>query len=79
VRVAQGTSAAFFLVVQLTANASEQAPNQFRVVHLATGASPTRAEDASADVGLSAAGPADFTSGLVGPVTPVELTGFTIE
>jgi VCBS repeat protein len=79
VRVAQGASAAFFVVVQLTANASEQAPNQFRVVHLATGASPTHAEDASADVGLSTAGPADFTSGLVGPVTPVELTGFTVE
>ena len=37
VQVPFGTPATFFVVAQLTANASEQAPNQFRVVHLATG------------------------------------------
>jgi hypothetical protein len=79
VQVAFGAPAAFFVVAQLTANASEQAPNQFRVVHLATGASRTVAEDRSSDDVLQTACPADFESRIIGPVVPVELMGFTIE
>jgi hypothetical protein len=79
VRVAFGAPAAFFVVVQLTANASEQVPNQFRIAHLATGPSATLAEDASADLPLRAACPADFESRIIGPVVPVELMGFTVE
>jgi hypothetical protein len=48
-------------------------------VHLATGASATLAEDANADTALATACPADFESSLVGRITPVELTGFSIE
>ena len=79
VQVAFGAPAAFFVVAQLTANASEQAPNQFRVVHLATGGVATVAEDRSADIPLETACPADFESRIIGPVVPVELMDFTIE
>lgn len=71
--------AAYFVVVELTPSASTQVPNQFRVTHLALGAQATRAEDAAHDLPLAAACPQDVASAIVGPVTPVELHGFTLE
>jgi hypothetical protein len=79
VRVTFGTPASFFVVAQLTADASEQGPNQFRVVHLGMGPSATHAEDAAADIVLAPIGPSDFQSDIVGRITPVELSGFTVE
>jgi len=78
-QVALGAPRSFFVVVQLTANASQQAPNQFRVTHLGIGPSATQAEDRSADFPLSTACPADVTTVMIGPVVPVELMRFTIE
>lgn len=78
VRVAFGTAQTFFVVAQLTADASQQAPHQFRVTHLATGPSATQAEDRAADIPLSIACGADFPSRLI-VATPVELMDFRVE
>ena len=78
VQVAFGTPRAFFVVAQLTGNANQQVPHQFRVTHLATGPSATRAEDRNADIPLTIGCPSDFPSRLIIAV-PVELMDFTIE
>lgn len=78
-QVAFGTPQTYFVVAQLTGTASQQAPNQFRVTHLAIGPSATQAEHAPSDTPLAVACPADFASRVIGPVTPVELMGFTVE
>ena len=79
VQVAWGTPKTFFVVAELTADASQQSPAQFRVTHLLLGASATRAEDRSSDLPLSLQCPADVASAVVGPATPVELQRFEIE
>jgi hypothetical protein len=78
-QVALGAPRTFFVVAQITANADQQVPNQFRVTHLALGPSATQAEDRAADTPLTTACPADVTTVMIGPVVPVELTRFTIE
>ena len=78
VQVAFGSPRTFFVVAQLTGNANQQVPHQFRATHLATGPSATRAEDRNADIPLMIACPADFPSRLIVAV-PVELIDFTIE
>jgi hypothetical protein len=78
VQVAFGTPRTYFVVAQLTGNASQQVPHQFRLTHLATGPSATQAEDRSNDIPLTIACPADFPSRLI-IATPVELIGFTVE
>ncbi len=79
VGVAWGSPKTFFVVAELTADASQQSPAQFRVTHLLLGASATRAEDRSSDLPLSLQCPADVASAVVGPATPVELQRFEIE
>jgi uncharacterized repeat protein (TIGR01451 family) len=66
----------FFAVAELTANAGTQAPNRFRVVHLAAGPSATAAEDAAADLPLSVACPADVASAVtvIGPGGATDVT-----
>jgi hypothetical protein len=66
-------------VTELTATASGQSPNQFRVTHLETKASASTAEDRSYDIRLRLACPADVASAILGPITPVELIGFSVE
>jgi hypothetical protein len=79
VQVAQGAPVTYFVVTELTANASTQSPNQFRVTHLGTGSSASTAEDRTYDIPLLAACPTDVASSVLGPITPVELLNFTIE
>ncbi len=78
-RVPFGAPAVFFLVAELTADASTQSPAQFRVTHLATGAAASRLEDRAADLPLTLACPVNVTSAVVGPITPVELLRFSVE
>jgi hypothetical protein len=78
VQVAIGTPRAYFVVVELTANASTQVPNQLMVTLLETGASASVVEDRTFDIPLRLACPADVSSAIKQAV-PVELIGFTIE
>jgi hypothetical protein len=48
------------------------------VTHLGTGPSASTAEDRTYDIPLRPACPADVTAS-VGPITPVELLGFSVE
>jgi hypothetical protein len=68
----------YFVVAELSATASGQTPNQFRVTLLQTGASASRVEDLGFDIPLRLACPADVSS-TIRQVVPVELTGFAIE
>lgn len=77
-QVAVGVPRSYFVVVELTAAASQQSPNQLRVTHLGLGPSASSAEDRDFDIPLRAACPADVTSSIKQAV-PVELFGFTIE
>jgi uncharacterized membrane protein (DUF2068 family) len=79
VQVAFGTPRTYFVVTQLTSNASQQTPNQFRVTHLGLGPSASAAEDRTYDIPLRPACPADVSSSVLGPITPVELLGFDVE
>jgi hypothetical protein len=63
VQIAQGTPRTYFVVVGLTANASSQMPNSFRVTHL-TEASST-GEDAANDLPLALEFAADVSSSVV--------------
>ena len=65
VQEAAGASVSYFAVVELTADASMQSPNQFRVTHLALGPLASRAEDRTYDIPLQAACPSDVTSRVV--------------
>jgi hypothetical protein len=78
VQVAHGSPRTYFVVTELTANASTQVPNEFRVTHLGTGPSASLAEDRTYDIPLRPACPADNSSGFIG-ITPVELMDFRIE
>ena len=78
VQVALGTPRTYFVVTELTAIASGQVPNQFRVTHLGTGPSASAAEDRTYDIRLRLACPTDVPSG-IRIITPVELIGFTVE
>jgi hypothetical protein len=77
-QVALGSPRAYFLVVELTANASTQEPHQLRLTHLGLGALASVAEDRSFDIPLRLACPTDVSSSIKEAV-PVELLGFTIE
>ena len=77
-QVALGAPRTYFLVVELTANASTQVPNQLRITHLAVGASASVAEDGSFDIPLRLACPTNVSSSIK-EAFPVELLGFTIE
>jgi hypothetical protein len=79
VEVAFGAPRTYFVVVELTANASQQAPGQFRVTHLGLGASASTAEDRAYDIPLRPACPTDLASSILVPVVPVDLQGFTVE
>jgi hypothetical protein len=78
VQVAQGSPRTYFVVVELTADASQQSPHQFGVTHLGLGPSASRAEDRAFDIGLRPSCPADVTSTFK-QVVPVELMRFTVE
>jgi hypothetical protein len=77
VEIAFGTPRTYFVVVALTADASAQTPNRFRVTLLGLGPSASRAEDRTYDIPLVPACPADVASAFM--ATPVTLTGFTVE
>jgi hypothetical protein len=77
-QVAHNAPQEYFLVVELTATASGQAPNQFRLTHLGVGPLASLFEDRSFDIPLRVACPADVSSS-IRQVIPVELIGFTIE
>jgi VCBS repeat protein len=79
VQVAAGAPRTYFVIAELTADASTHAPNNFRVVHLGLGPSASAAEDRTHDLALRPACPADVPSSVVVPITPVELTGFQVE
>jgi hypothetical protein len=68
----------YFVVVELTANASQQSPNQLRMTHLGQGLLASAGEDRAADIRLRLACPADVSSSIKQAV-PVELIGFTVE
>jgi FG-GAP-like repeat len=76
--IAFGVPRTYFVVAELTATASGQAPNQFRVTLLQTGASRSSVEDLGFDIPLRLACPADVSSS-IRQVVPVELTGFAVE
>jgi hypothetical protein len=78
VQVTAGTPRAFFVVVELTGNASTQVPNQFLVTLLQVGPSASVLEDRTFDIPLRLACPADVSS-TIKQAVPVELIGFTIE
>ena len=78
VQVALGSPRDYFVVVELTANASGQVPNQLMVTLLQEGPSASRLEDATFDVPLRLACPADVSSAIKQAV-PVELMRFEIE
>jgi FG-GAP-like repeat len=65
VEVSPGAPRTFFVVAELTPNASQQAPNHFRVTHLGLGPLASTAEDRDFDFPLRPACPADFASGIV--------------
>jgi hypothetical protein len=77
-QVALGTPRTYFVVVELTANASTQAPNQLRLTHLAAGASASVAEHSTFDIPLRLACPTNVSSSIKQAV-PVEMLGFTVE
>jgi VCBS repeat protein len=77
-QLAPGTARSYFAVVELTANASQQVPNQFRLTHLGLGSLASTAEDRAFDLPLQPSCPADVASTFK-QVVPVELSGFSIE
>jgi hypothetical protein len=79
VQVDLGTPRTFFVVALLTADASQQSPNVFRATLLGESSPASTAEDRTYDIPLAPLCPADVPSAFVGPVTPVALTGFTVE
>ena len=79
VQVAPGPSRTYFVIAELTADASEHAPNNFRLVHLGVGPFAGAAEDRAHDIPLRPACPTDMPSSVVVPITPVELSGFEVE
>ena len=78
VQVVVGTPRTYFVVVELTANASVQVPNQLMVTLLQTGASASVLEDRTFGLPLRLACPADVSS-TIKQAVPVELTGFSVE
>jgi hypothetical protein len=77
VQVAPGSPRTYFVVTEITADASTQSPNRFRVTHLGLGPAASLAEDRTYDLPLRAACPADVPSSVLS--TPVELMDFRIE
>jgi hypothetical protein len=77
-QVGVGAPRTYFVVVELTANASQQSPNQLRVTHLGLGPSASSAEDRDFDIVLRPACPADVSSSIRQAV-PLELFRFTVE
>lgn len=78
VQVTLGTPRDYFVVVELTATASGQVPNQLMVTLLQVGPSASVMEDRTFDIRLSLACPADVSS-TIKQAVPVELTGFSVE
>jgi hypothetical protein len=78
VQVTQDAPRAYFVVVELTANASQQEPNQLMVRLLQVGPSASVLEDRTFDIPLRLACPADVSS-TIKQAVPVELIGFTVE
>jgi FG-GAP-like repeat len=78
VQVVQGTSVGYFVVVELTATASGQVPNQLMVTLLQVGPSASVLEDRTFDIPLRLACPADVSS-TIKQAVPVELIGFSVE
>ena len=78
VQVVQGTPRVYFVVVELTATASGQAPNQLMVTLLQAGPSASVLEDRTFDIPLRLACPVDVSS-TIKQAVPVELIGFTVE
>jgi len=68
----------YFVVVELTATASQQSPNQLRLTHVGLGPFASTAEDRDFDIRLPPACPADVSSSIKQAV-PVELMGFSVE
>jgi hypothetical protein len=79
VQVAPGASRTYFVIAELTADASDQAPNNFRLVHLGRSPQASAAEDRAHDIPLRLACGHDVPSSVVVPITPVELSGFQVE
>jgi hypothetical protein len=77
--VALGAPQTYFVVVELTPDASTQNPNRLRATLLQLGPSASQAEHAAYDLPIAPACPADFSSGVTVATIPVELMGFTIE
>jgi hypothetical protein len=77
-QVVVGTPRTYFVVVELTANASTQVPNQLMVTLLETGGPASVVEDGTFDLPLRLACPADVSSAIKQAV-PVELMGFAVE
>ena len=77
-QVAFGSPRTYFVVVELTANASQQSPHQFQMTHLGMGASASVAEDRDFDIRLRLACPSDVSSS-IRQVVPVELMEFSVE
>ena len=78
-QVTTGATRTYFVVAELTTDASAHDPRQFRIVHLGLGSHASAAEDRDHDIPLRPACPADVSSGLVTTVVPVELTTFAVE
>jgi hypothetical protein len=78
VQVAFGSPRTYFVVVELTADGSQQTPHQLRVTHLGVGRLASRAEDRAFGIPLRPACPVDVSSSIK-EVVPVELMGFSIE
>jgi hypothetical protein len=78
VQVVQGAPRSDFVVVELTATASSQVPNQLMVTLLQVGPSASVLEDRTFDIPLRLACPADVSS-TIKQAVPVELTGFSVE
>jgi hypothetical protein len=79
VQVGFGTPRTYFVVAELTADASQQSPDQFRVTHLGLGPAASAAEDRDFDIPLRLACPADVSSTILVPVVPVQLMRFSVE
>ena len=77
-QLAPGSTKTYFAVVELTPNASQQTPNQFRLTHLGLGPSASTAEDRAFDLPLQPSCPVNVASTFK-QVVPVELSGFSIE
>jgi hypothetical protein len=78
VQVGFGTPRTYFVVTELTANASTQSPNLFRVRLLGLGPWASTAEDRTYDIALEPACPADVASSVMGAI-PVTLMRFSVE